>query len=308
MLHLRPEMSLSINEVIIVHDGEVKIDNETVRDLLIEQYPQVSRLPLVKINSTRTVNAIYRIGNDFYARLPLLPEYNEAIINEINIIQKISSHVTIRIPEPIYLGSPSEKYLLNWAVYKWIDGEAFHYDLIGNKNEMVEQLVQFISELHSIKLFENTPHAGRKPLIELDKITAEKINQSKNEVDSKRLFEIWNELKQIHEYYGKSVMIHADLLKPNILMKNRRINAIIDFGSAGKGDPCFDMIAAWSLLKYDTRQYFRNLLNIDDTIWNRACAYALHQAVLIIPYYKKTNPKFVELAKDTIKEILEEYK
>jgi aminoglycoside phosphotransferase (APT) family kinase protein len=292
----------------IVHNGEVNINNEMVHNLLVEQYPQISHLPLVKINSIGTVNAIYKIGNRFYARLPLLPEYNEAIINENNIIQKISPHITMQIPEPIYLGNPSEKYPLNWAIYKWIDGEPFHYDLIGNKNEMVEQLVQFINELHSIKLFENIPHAGRKPLIELDKITAENINQSRNEIDSKKLFGIWNELKQTPQYDEKLVIIHADLLKPNILIKKRRINAVIDFGSAGKGDPCFDIIAAWSLLKHDTRQYFRKLLNINDIIWNRACAYALHQAILIIPYYKKTNPKFVELAKDTIEEIFEEYK
>jgi aminoglycoside phosphotransferase (APT) family kinase protein len=299
---------LSIKRVMIMHNGEININNEIIHNLLVEQYPQVSHLPILKINSIGTVNAIYKIGNGFYARLPLLPKYNEAIINEINIIQKISSHIAMQIPEPMYLGNPSEKYPLNWAIYKWIDGEQFHYDLIGNKNEMVEQLVQFINELHSIKLFENIPHAGRKPLIEVDKMTIEKINQSKNEIDSKKILSIWNELRQISQYDGKPVIIHADLLKPNILVKDGHINAIIDFGSAGKGDPCFDIISAWSLLKHDMRQYFRKLLNIDDTIWNRACAYALHQAILIIPYYKKTNPKFVELAKDTIKEILEEYK
>ena len=32
--------------------------------------------------------------------------------------------------------------------------------------------------------------------------------------------------------------------------------------------------------------------------------YALHQAALIIPYYAKTNPGFVALAKRTAKEVL----
>jgi hypothetical protein len=49
---------------------------------------------------------------------------------------------------------------------------------------------------------------------------------------------------------------------------------------------------------------FRAALNVDDATWNRARGYALHQAVLIIPYYAATNPGLVTLAKRTVKEVL----
>ena len=105
----------------------------------------------------------------------------------------------------------------------------------------------------------------------------------------------------------KPVWIHADLLKPNILIKENRISGIIDFGSAGVGDPAFDIIPAWAVFNSSSRKIFREKLDVNDAIWDRACAYALHQAALIIPYYRESNPVFVKQAVDTINEIVKDF-
>jgi hypothetical protein len=52
------------------------------------------------------------------------------------------------------------------------------------------------------------------------------------------------------------------------------------------------------------RETFRAALGVDDGTWNRARGFALHQAVLIIPYYAETNPGFAASAKRTVTEIL----
>ena len=52
------------------------------------------------------------------------------------------------------------------------------------------------------------------------------------------------------------------------------------------------------------RATFRGALDVDDGTWNRARGYALHQAVLIIPYYAETHPGFVALAKRTVEQVL----
>ena len=43
---------------------------------------------------------------------------------------------------------------------------------------------------------------------------------------------------------------------------------------------------------------------MDDGTWDRARGLALHQAAMIIPYYRETNPRFVSLARRTVEEIL----
>jgi hypothetical protein len=49
---------------------------------------------------------------------------------------------------------------------------------------------------------------------------------------------------------------------------------------------------------------FRSVLGVDDGTWTRASGFALHQAAVIIPYYRETNPEFVSLAQGTVEEIL----
>ena len=98
--------------------------------------------------------------------------------------------------------------------------------------------------------------------------------------------------------------IHADLLRPNVLVRGGRLRAVIDFGGVGVGDPAADVIAAWSVFGRAGRETFREALDVDDATWNRARGFALHQAAMIIPYYAETNPDFVALAKRTIGEIL----
>ena len=109
---------------------------------------------------------------------------------------------------------------------------------------------------------------------------------------------------QASAWDGEAVWIHADLLRPNLLVDDGRLCAVIDFGGVGVGDPAADVIAAWSVFSRVGRATYRDALDVDDDTWGRARGYALHQAALVIPYYAETNPAFVALAKRTVEEIV----
>ena len=49
-------------------------------------------------------------------------------------------------------------------------------------------------------------------------------------------------------------------------------------------------MVAWTLLTADARPVFRAALAVDDATWGRARGWALSVAVIILPYYKDTNP------------------
>src|SRR5262245_61483586 len=53
-----------------MHDGEADIDAELVRRLVAAQFPRLAGLPVTPFRSTGTVNAIFRLGDRLYARLP----------------------------------------------------------------------------------------------------------------------------------------------------------------------------------------------------------------------------------------------
>ena len=100
--------------------------------------------------------------------------------------------------------------------------------------------------------------------------------------------------------------IHSDLLPGNLLVRDRRLFAVIDFAGVGLGDPAVDLIPAWSVLTRDARDAFRAALAVDDTMWARGRCWALSIALIALPYYVATNPPFATLARHMIDEVLAE--
>ncbi|STX46921.1 aminoglycoside phosphotransferase [Legionella hackeliae] len=65
------------------------------------------------------------------------------------------------------------------------------------------------------------------------------------------------------------------------------------------------LVIAWSLLNAHSRKIFRsNLENIDDTTWQRGRGWALSIALIMLPYYKNTNPVLARLARRMIEHTL----
>ena len=89
--------------------------------------------------------------------------------------------------------------------------------------------------------------------------------------------------------------MHGDLLPGNILVSEGRLSGIIDWSSAGVGDPACEAMLAWSLPQTARRMY-RNALGFDDACWARARGWVVEQTVLYIPYYAETLPLAVDQA------------
>jgi aminoglycoside phosphotransferase (APT) family kinase protein len=259
------------------------------------------------VQSTGTVNAIYRLGEHLYARMPRTAEWVDSLEHELTWLPKLAAHFTLRIPSPVEKGSPGHGYPFPWAVYEWIDGQPYADDLVDDEAQAARDLARFVEELRGLEPDTALPRAGRQPLAELDGETREAIEAAGDVIDGRAAAIAWDRALEAPVWQGTPVCIHADLLRPNILIDGGRLRAVIDFGGAGIGDPATDAIAAWAVFGPVGRSAFRQALEIDDATYNRARGIALHQAALIIPYYKKTNPDFAALAKRTIEEILADF-
>jgi aminoglycoside phosphotransferase (APT) family kinase protein len=138
----------------------------------------------------------------------------------------------------------------------------------------------------------------------LDTATRVAIESSRSVIDGDAATAAWASAYEAPVWDGTPVWIHTDLLRPNLLVDRGRLCAVIDFGGVGVGDPAADVIAAWSVFSQRGRATFRDALDVDDGTWKRARGYALHQALMIIPYYAETNPRFVAMAKRTVEQVL----
>jgi aminoglycoside phosphotransferase (APT) family kinase protein len=81
-----------------MHDGEAEIDAALVRRLVSAQFPQLASLAVGEFSSTGTVNAIYRLGDQLYVRLPRVPRYTRALEREWRWLPELAPRLTLRIP------------------------------------------------------------------------------------------------------------------------------------------------------------------------------------------------------------------
>jgi aminoglycoside phosphotransferase (APT) family kinase protein len=290
-----------------MHEGEVDIDVELVRALVAEQLPSLRDLPITEVRSTGTVNAIFRLGDSLCARLPRVARWADDLVKELEWLPRLAPQLPIAIPEPVARGMPGSGYPFEWAVFRWIDGEVLSPEGSAlDELELATDLARFVRALRAIDIMD-APRSGRRPLAELDSVTRGAIAALPPDLDRAAIGAAWDVALSAPAWDHREVVWrHGDLLPPNLLIADGHLRAVVDFGTVGIGDPAHDVIAAWSALGPIGRVAFREALEVDDGTWARARGVALHQALMIIPYYLTTNPGFVTMAQRTVAQVLAE--
>jgi len=288
-----------------MHADESDIDVDLVRRLLAEQFPRWADLPIEPVASSGTVNALYRLGSRMAVRLPRVGLGAEDAEREHRWLPKLAPLLPVTIPVPLGRGTPSLGYPGHWSVYRWLEGETPTPEQVTDK--LSTDLAAFVSAVRRIGL-EGGPAAYRGgPLTTLDASTRSSIEELHGMVDTEAVTAAWDAALNTPPWPGPPVWLHADLMPGNLLTVDGRLSAVIDFATAGMGDPACDLIIAWNLLAPDTRKVFREGLQFDDATWARGRGRALSQAVIALPYYVDTNPAMAATARYVIEQVLADH-
>ena len=291
-----------------MHTDEVDTSQSLVRQLLTRQFPQWANLPLKAVLSAGTDNAIYRLGDDMSVRLPRINWAITQIDKENSWLPRLAPHLPLAIPELLAKGKPDEGYPYDWAIYRWIEGENKTIDQVSDPRQAAVDIAHFIIALQKVDPVGGPLAAERNlrgvSLKPRDEATRGAIKLLEGMIDANAALAVWKDALQAPEWQGEPVWFHGDLLIGNVLFKQDRLSAVIDFGGLGVGDPACDLMIAWSLFSGKSRDVLRNVLNVNDATWARGRGQALSQAVIFIPYYLDTNPIGVKYARRMIDEIL----
>jgi aminoglycoside phosphotransferase (APT) family kinase protein len=287
----------------VTREAELVVDVALVRRLLADQLPHLASLPVSPVRSAGTVNAVFRLGPDLCVRMPKVPAWAMSLDRELEWLPRLAPGLPLAVPEPVARGGPGSGYPLSWAVLRWIDGTPYADDAVADERAAARELAGFVLALRRTDPA-GGPVAGRRPLRELDAQTRVAIDASADLLDAPAATAAWARALGSPVWTGAATWIHADLLRPNLLVREGRLRAVIDFGGAGVGDPATDVIAAWSVFGPAGREAYRTALGVDEGTWQRARGIALHQAALIVPYYRDTNPEFTAVALRTVAQVL----
>lgn len=278
-----------------MHEGQARTDVDMVRRLLASQFPRLSRLPITQVDSFGTDHDVYRLGEDMAVRLPIVEWATAQAAKEARWLPQLAPLLPLRLPAHLGLGDPGFDYPFTWSVVEWLPGEdAANTDL--GKARAAEDLAAFVIALREAPTDGAPPRpkgARGSPLSELDAPLRVALEQLAARVDTKAVERVWDKALEADAHHGPEVWIHGDLLPGNLLVQDKRLTAVIDFGGLNVGDPACDLQPAWALFDARSREVYREALNANDAAWLRGRGWSVCQAVMALPYYWDTNPGIV---------------
>lgn len=291
-----------------MHADEVDIDAALVRQLLAKQFKDLDDLPLEIIRPEGTDNAMYKLGSDKVLRLPRTESSAVSLEKERLWLPKLAPLLPIAVPTIQGEGHSDGHYPFPWLICQFLEGKNPSSENMLDYHQAAIDLGHFVSSMQKINPI-NGPKCRRgQPLSTRDQETREAIILLQDTYDTSLLTDLWESALATPKWSGDPVWIHGDLHAGNLLAKNGRITAVVDFGLTGIGDPACDLMVAWTLLNTETRETFRSIVQPDAATWARGRGWALHLGIVGYPYYRVTNPVFAAIAKRAINEVLSDCK
>jgi len=291
----------------VLHENEVPVDDIVVRRLLGEQFLEWSTLPLERVATPGSDHVLYRLGRELVVRLPRKEGVDPQIDKEQTWLPRLAPLVSCALPTPVAKGKPSRMYPFSWSVYTWLGGETPPEGMAAS--ELARDLARFVATLQSVDLPGGPAHGsenfGRgEPLARRDAATRAAIAELDEVVDVRAVAAAWEHALAAPVWEGPPVWLHGDLTTENILARDGRLAAVLDFGCLGVGDPACDLMVAWSLMTPEDREVFRTEVGVDEATWARGRGWALSTALIALPYYGETHPPRASNARYRIAEVL----
>lgn len=298
-------------EVAKLHDDEVDIDCALVDRLLAAQFPRWAGLPVRVVERSGTDNVTFRVGDELAVRLPRTTRNQGQVELDLTWMPRLAPYVSLPIPEPLELGQPTEDYPFTWGVYRWLPGAPFDPESV-DRVQAARDLAGFVRTLREVDTTgapvpDDDPFSRGTPLAPRDGLFREALDQLKEHFDTGRVTAAWEESLAADTWDGTPRWIHGDLMSGNLLVANGKLSAVIDFATARAADPAGDVLPAWWLFEGESRQAYREALEVDEATWLRARGWALSLEIIAIPYYLDRRPGTLSDGQDYVADILSDF-
>ncbi|MCO4216356.1 MULTISPECIES: aminoglycoside phosphotransferase family protein [Bacillus] len=283
-----------------MHADELKIEERLVRRLLVDQFPRWAELPLRKVEPVGTVNAVFRLGDEYSIRLARREGPTTPGGSEFLWLPKIAPLVPLEIPVPIAQGRPNNEYPWFWEIHSWLKGETVPIEAL-EEIQAARDLAEFVLALQQVDPT-GGPLGRGIPLAQRDKDFRYWLARFNGDP---AVSAVWESALSAPPWNGPPVWHHGDLDVRNWLVRDKRISGVIDWGTMGIGDPACDVMVAWKLHSPEARDVFLDATRTDDATLARARGWVVSQAVAILAYYTpQNNPTLYNEAKSWLDLVL----
>lgn len=262
------------------------IDAALVRRLVATQFPQWAGLAVSARSIGGVDNRTFRLGDSLSVRLPSGDGYRLQVAKEQQWLPRLAPLLPLPVPVPVARGVPGAGYPYEWSVNRWIEGEPATAAVVPDLTRFALDLAGFLVALRGVDATggpgpgEHNWHRGGPLTVYADETLAA-IATLRKRIDGVAARRVWDDAVAA-TWHGEPVWFHGDVASGNLLVRDGRLAAVIDFGTSGVGDPACDVVVAWTLLHGPARSAFRRALGVDAGTWSRGRGWALWKALITL--------------------------
>ena len=263
-------------------DDRLTLSPAAVARLIAAQFPHWAGLAVRPVTSPGWDNLSFRLGDEMSVRLPSAARYAPQVAREAAILPRLTA-LPVAVPEVLATGAPSAEYPFPWSVRRWIEGEPADAATLTDPPALARALAAVLGVLHGLDTADGPPpgaqnfHRGGGLDVYASEV-AETLSALGGPTAARA---VWQAALGAR-FAGPSVWVHGDVAPGNLLLRDGRLCALIDWGSAAVGDPACDLAVAWTLFEGPSRRAFRDAVAQPPSAWARARGWALWKALLIL--------------------------
>lgn len=265
--------------------AEIDVTNDLVQRLLSDQFPDLVRLPLVRV-ANGWDNVTFKLGAELAIRLPRREAAADLVVNEQQWLPSLAPELPVAVPAPVRCGRPSSYYPWSWSVVPWLEGRPALRLRSEERRSLAPGLAAFVAALHvpapsgaPMNPIRGVPLASRNAAI-LQRLVSGLVPQPE------RVAALWRQLAGLPAWDGPALWLHGDLHPGNLIVDGTRLAAVIDFGDITAGDPATDLAAAWLVFDGVGRRDFiaavESRTDVTPETWQRGRGWALAMATALL--------------------------
>lgn len=281
-------------------DAEVVVDEELVGALLGEQFPGLDASS-ARLLGEGWDNAVWVVEETWAFRFPRRAIAIPGVERELEILPQLAPLLPVPIPEPRFVGAPSE--LFPWPFFgAALLGGVEVADARLDEDARVELgagLGRFLRVLHDCEVDVDLPD---DPIRRAD--TPFRVRRTRERLSTSAALGIWTPPPEVAQILGQAeqlgpsrhrVVTHGDLHLRHVLVEDGALAGVIDWGDMCRSDPAIDLMLVWSLLPRPGRERFvAEYGPVDEEARLRARVLALFLGLTLALYGRDVGNKRLE--------------
>ncbi len=271
-------------------DAEVVVDEQLVRALLAEQFPELDASS-ARLLGEGWDNSVWLVEGKWALRFPRRATAIPGVLRELDVLPRLAPLLPVSIPVPRFVGVPSDRF--PWPFFggpilrgrELAEAELPDDDRAG----LAADLGAFLRVLHGVQLEVGLP---MDPLGRADMTV--RVPRARQCLEDARTAGIWGPRDPVDRILAsalelprsdEAVVVHGDLHLRHVLVDDRRLAAVIDWGDVCVGDPSIDLQLLWCLFPSGARESFTAAYGaVEEHRLLRARATALYFCAMLATY------------------------